>query len=478
MGEKMSNDKHLVVISGNMKSWAFGLEEVNLISPENSRAKVEILDFSRVSHGFPRSRKRASFLKNFAKRNGVPIYRIRSMDFLRCLIRASYLTLRSTPIQFVLNYENIIASAIAHHYYSSGLKKDVVGFFRMLIWNFQILATHTEVLKHINSNPIKLHLFNGRKIVEATVISTLLEEIDNSKLQIAIYERASGEDFYQVFSKSPHNNMEWQEKIERFTRENFESLEIADESKLYDDYLRLKGSQGGYLTGYDWSSKFSSTGNSLPTGGYVAFFSTSTYEVTPIESFRDLDPFRSQFEAINELANVCLDFSLTLVIRRHPSSKKQNGRKDFEKRLWDELRMKSNVVLIDVEDFSDSYEIAKKAIISFCWKSSIGIELLAMGLPCYAFGVTKYDWNNSLLVSNSSEIRSLLDMALKGIQLPAEIKRRILVKRYLFFALNHGRRLQLFKSVHRWGVVLNSGRRIYNREFERVLNSLGFVSKD
>lgn len=478
MAENIRNDTHLVVISGNIKSWAFGLEAINSIKKNFSNARVEILDLSKISHILPRARKRKSFLRKFAKQNKIVIYRIGNLDVLRYLIRTSYLTLTNRPIEFVTNYENLIASSIAHRYHSSDLQKDIVSFFRMLIWNVQILLTKDIVLKHLDSDYINLYLFNGRKIVEATVISTLLQEKDSSKLKISIYERASSENLYDIFSKSPHNNREWQEKIELFIKQNDEAFQTVNQSKLYEEYLELKRTQGTFLTQHDWKSRFRNTKNNFPSGGYVAFFSTSTYEVTPIETFRDLDPFRSQFEAINELANVCAEFNLTLIIRRHPSSKKQSGSKDFEKGLWEDLRKKSNVIFIDVDDLSDSYEIAEKAIISFCWKSSIGIELLAMGLPCYTFGTAKYDWNNSILISSSEEMRSLLEKTLKGSQTSVTVVSKSLVKRYLFFALNHGRRLELFKSVHRWGVILHSGKRIYNREFERVFNYFGFVSKD
>lgn len=468
----------VIIISSNIKSWAYALEAVDMsIQSDN---EIIILDFSKINSFYPRSIRRKKILQNLARQydKRIQILDIKKMRFLSIAPKAFKFTLTRNTENGIYNYDNIILATIAHIYRSADLKLNIVPVQHLFIYNLRIFLVSKVIYEISNKRTIgTVFLFNGRKLIESSVISAFNSQSE-IKPKFRIFERASTEHKYEIFEISPHNNYEWQHKIDRFAKLHVKEIENANLFDLYSKYKSTKSTLNSVpLVGKDWRNEFESKSIELPSKNYITFFSTSTYEITPILNFRDQDFYSSQFDAIDTLLDICKNLDLVLLIRRHPSSIK-SGKHDFEARLWEKYKTDNHILFIDAKNLADSYLIAKKSVLNFCWKSSIGVELLAEGAACYTMGITKYDWDNTLILTDTHEIKSKIENALININTIDEKKMNEQLKNYFYFLFNFGDDHKAVESLHRWGVVMKGNKRVYNRLFERALNTLKIYSEE
>jgi len=307
--------------------------------------------------------------------------------------------------------------------------------------------------------------YNGREVMSAV----LLQQAFNHGFTTFIGERGSDSGKFQLFENSPHYHPNWWELISKY--ELFESE---------DDHIshRIHQYEKSKLAGFDtyfsdiWNpSKDLIEADGLDIKGYVLFLSSSSTEYSPFDKFNSDLGFKDQFEAVELLASQCYKQNEMLVIRRHPKSVGIDGL-DREARFWKKISSLKNVIYIKPAENYSSYKLVEDARVVFVWKSSMGYESMLMHKPTYALGTSKWGWDPQVQCWTDSRISECVRNP------RVEIATNNIVKKFSQFMATSGTNFQLFSSVEKWGVVTQSGDKIFNLFLERVRRkSYDFVLK-
>jgi len=447
----------IILISGSCKSWAiltnFAYEQ------SLSGANVEVIDFTNIQRFFPRSYRRKVLEKKLSKSHRFKFYRVKKLSkatfytfVLVCrmlpsiLLRRNFDFIHEKNLNSFISYtvESRLAQTMGTRYYEL---KDVPRRFRAKFLFQALMSNHILNNLYGKMHDFELILFNGREPLESLWIRRFLDQGG----KVRILERASSDRRYEVYEVSPHFHPEWWTKIETFS--SHANSWTLGELAIDQNYLKNK------IEGYDsfMGEKWSRIQNlveaqvKLPPE-YVLFFATSTHEFSPIDEFNCSEGYQSQFDAVDALYSICKKLGLPLVIRRHPNSVSPLDGFDYEFSRWQKY-IASDIYFIEPSEKIDLHSITANARVCFIWRSSIGVETIALGKSTYALGSAKWAWGASSRTWNHEDIE-------KAIQNPKPNDASEF-RRYLAYMARGGVNLTLFESANRFFAVDKYGNRIY-----------------
>ena len=279
----------------------------------------------------------------------------------------------------------------------------------------------------------------------------LLFLIRNS-IKYNIFERGSHRDTYELWTISPHSSKNWWIKLE----ENWKRLESQGFPE--SDFIQAQKYAEEKSKGFDlrsqkkWFLLMGARKSFVQKNPYLAFFTSSTKEMSPFVEFETVSPFGNQIDSVLALVEIAKNLKLDLVIKRHPYSVSKDG-VDQEKSLWREFENLPNVFVAHPEHEIDSYQIAEGALFSFVWISSIGFDLIYRGLSVKALGPAYWAYKNTYRVNSKDDIAKSITEKFSSKD------RDELIFNYGNLMTNTGKKNTYFYNISKSGVWLKSTNR-------------------
>lgn len=462
----MINNEINIILPFSAKAWATLLEIAIAKRNEIGRElKVNLIDVARLESPLPISLGRRSLQRKISKGYEFKVIKPRLLlkEILRFLLRAlpdyrrvklgqiGGIQICDTPIGEILNCR--ISAAMGSRQFKS--QEIPLKLFLKHYWvTYAATCVSTRLL---TSKPAPIYAYNGREPLAASFINVAKKK----GLEVILAERGSKSSKYQVFPNSPHFHPDWWELILQFSSLN--GAISSEEQEEIDIYIQKKLHGVDSYFDENWGGKFINPEygfqSSLLSEDYVCYFSSSTTEFSPFEEYNSNLGYVDQFDAVTDLAQVCLENNLQLIVRRHPNSIGKDGI-DRESIAWETLVKKfSNIFYISPFETYNSYEIAKRARCVMVWKSSIGFETLCLKKPTYALGPAKWAMVEQVRAWSKDRIQSAV---INGDQDCKE-----LIAAYSLFMTMSGTPYCYFKDSSKLGVTLRSGKKIQNTIFER-----------
>ena len=466
--DKWSNMKETIVlnVNSNAKVWAFSIEMAHRKSLEGH--PVILFDTTHVPPISFLSFSRKRFENEILKNGNVKLvkYHYSMFEYLRENFKAleNFFVGKRHNSFPTITRGGVDLNAILQARISTYLGVRDYDFSEV---PWKVFRTHfvtavicsTFFAKHFPKSESVVIAYNGREVMSAV----LLQHAFYTGSKTLIGERGSDNGKFQLFDRSPHFHPNWWDLIS-----TFENLDSCDDL-LSQKVLAYEQSK---LAGFDtyfsdiWNPpKDLVKGKSLGTQGYVLFLSSSSTEYSPFDKYNSELGFLNQFEAVQILAEACLDQNQVLVVRRHPKSIGVDA-VDREKNFWKTIISYSNVVYIGPKEDYSSYKLVEDARVVFVWKSSMGYESMLMGKPTYALGTSKWAWDTRLQCWTQSRISECVR------EPKIEVASRVILEKYSLFMATSGTNFQLFNSVNKWGIVTKSNDKVFNLFLERPRRKL------
>lgn len=456
--------RYHVVIGTSTKSWALGIEYAK--RQTKAGHSVILYDFSSLFTLLPRTLKCILLERGLSDALNISFVRMSKFSILYFdsiihTFRTMYYFVTHQKLDDSLsasltNFQiEVIRARISQTMGTKYFEFSTVPLYHLGKQIFRTLLASKSVLQ-LNLSPSEdsLALYNGREPIEAVWI----RQFKDLKCGVEIFERASTDSKFAIFEVSPHFHPEWWRMIERFDQEH--QTQSTEDIMCDQTYLRNKLLGFDSYLGEKWSQYYvGETESAVVEGNYVIFYSTSSHEYSPIAEFNSSLGFSDQFESVRMLSKICKSLEIKLVIRRHPNSLSPLDRKDYEKKEWCQLA-DENTIIFDPNSKVDSHTLARKAHVCFVWRSGIGVETIALGVPTYAMGTAKWATEAHFRTWSESDIIHAIENPK-----PANIK---LLSRYISFMARGGENLLYFKTINRMFAVELSGRRVYRKSFDRV----------
>ena len=453
---------YVLNLTSNSKVWAFAMEMAYRKSLDGDT--VILLDTSNVPYVNFLSLSRRRFQKQILNSGQVQVTKKRFSpnEYVREVVHAYIKFRQGRKINSFpsITYGEVELSSILQARISTYLGIREYSFsevpWRVFKRHF-ITATISSkfFLKHFPKSEATVTAYNGREVMSAV----LLQHAFKRGFPTLIGERGSDNGKFQLFDNSPHFHPNWWDLIS-----NYENFDLED-TQLSQRVVTYKQSK---LSGFDtyfsdiWNPpRDLIEGTGLGMDGYILFLSSSSTEYSPFDIYNSDLGYRDQFEAVEILANECLNQDKILVIRRHPKSIGIDG-VDREARFWKKISLLTNVIYISPTQNYSSYKLAEDAQVVFVWKSSMGYESMLMGKPTYALGTSKWGWDPQVQCwSNSRISECVMSPKLESVS-------QNIIQKYSQFMSTSGTDFLLFSSVDKWGVVTKSGKKIFNLFLERL----------
>ena len=460
---------NIVVIPFKCKPWAF------LLDYSHQKIKNAVfLDLSRIQSLRPITRDRKRFQTRIIESSNFLNYRFgtwKSLIVALLSLPTNFRKFRRSKTiickQSQVSIDEILDCRLAAFLGIRNFDRKDTPFFEFMRHYIVTYRTAVELdsfLKNFTLPVEKVIVFNGREPLEATCIRIA----DKYCLPTQIIEKGSDNSRFQVFRNSPHFHPDWWELINSCNA----NQKLSELSMQAESYLEAKLKGIDPYFGDRWMDK---TNQNVEVDEFidsntVVYFTSSSTEFSPFSRFNYEVGYRNQYEAVESLANECLRTKNKLIIRRHPNSVGFD-RVDREKPDWQRIVSKfpSNQIRYvgPFESFA-TYENVKKCRMVFVWKSSIGFETLALNKPTFAMASAKWSWNKELRCWSKAEIKYALEHAES---LVAEFRENV-VAQYANFMSQSGTKCIIFKSAHKWGIILNDNSKINNGIFENFIQRI------
>ena len=455
--------KTYVVINSSMKSWAFGLERA--AHYRSLGDQVELLDLGGLNSFSPKSLKRYLFQSDFCRAKGISYKKFSRLRpstltsfFITFISLARFTRVRNLKVfhSAGVSLHGVVQARLAQTMGTAYFKDSEIPLFYLFKVVLKSYCASRFITKIHFEKGSRLVLFNGREPIESSILLVVRSQSKDTIVEIT--ERASSSEVFEIYQVSPHFHHEWWSKIEDFSptggATEFEALTKAEK------YLQDKMLGYDSFMGQKWERYYVNDSEEIDSGkGYVAFFATSTFEYSPIPEFNVLETFPDQFQAVKALAEVTQKFGYRLIIRRHPNSLSPLDGLDYEQHKWEEFT-RMGALVISPSQRVNSLKLAKGAIVSFVWRSSVGVEIAGSGGKVYALGSAKWAWDQRVQAFDRNSIR-------KAISAPIEFPSELLTQ-YCMYMSQGGIGLSQFKSVERWGATLPNGKVIYCNFLQRT----------
>jgi hypothetical protein len=449
-----------VLVVGNLsaKSWATTLDYATSLSGE-----VYYANTAKLETQLPITLKRRKFQKIVVNE-----FRLRELNISRNYLQNFWLVFYSIKYWklfclnsndnlqlFGYNIFNLLQCRIAAYMGHRNFELQQTPFrifYKHFIITLRVLIKTNALIKNLSLN--KIVVYNGREPANSTVILVA----NKYNIPVEILERGSSHSKYQTFAISPHYHPEWWDLIRNFRlelsdqdKEKYINTFIEEKLNGVDKYFDQKWNSSGKNTEYD---------ESFFDSDYLVYFTSSSTEYSPFELYNSKLGYQDQFSAVEDLALICRRLNKTLVIRRHPRSVGIDGN-DREHASWNRILEKfKSIKYLPPDAQVDSYRLAKRADAIYVWKSSIGFETMAMGIPTYALGPAKWAWDPKFQVWNKNRIEESLNAP--------EVPDIEIVKQYALFMSLSGIDFRLFRSVNKWGVVTYTHGKVLNLIGQRI----------
>lgn len=235
-----------------------------------------------------------------------------------------------------------------------------------------------------------VYTFNGRFAASRGVIRAA----ESRGVAWRTHERGCDMYHYRIDDKSIHDFEYTQNLICDFWR-----TKTADPHTAHGFYISRRNREE-----HDWYSfTKKQERNHLPDGAkkgrYVAFFTTSEDEFAAILESRGERPFKSQLEAVQVAAQICLGLGLRLVVRVHPHLNKKHIN---EYHAWKSLDIENTDVILP-ESPVDTYAMIDNADAVITFGSTVGVEATYWGRPSILMAPSFYDQLNVAALVDSRE---------------------------------------------------------------------------
>ena len=455
--------KSVVVVGLDTKSWAIGLEVALSLKMRNQ--EVVIIDISKFKGRRPRSINRILFERKFIKKHKILLFKLKPK--LNFFYNPSDIIKLPKSIEILkgLTVEGVIVGNIIHAHFSALFGTDNFqieaisksDFEKITLKITHFLRSMNEFQKNKAFDIDSLYVFNGRTILEGLCVQIAKD----SGSRTLIFERASRSNKFEVYSKSPHTNQEWWNKIRSFLHQ-VDSGGIDIDWRAVDLYMNSRSVGFDPWQKIKWRSYMDSGLMDYNiVGPYIAFFSVSTGEVSPFKEYESQGGYRTQFEALKDLVEESTRLNFKIVIRRHPNSLGID-KVDRESDLWKEFMFHENVIYIGPTSRVDSYQVAKNAFACFTWRSTIGFDTLVLGIPSYALGPAKWAFDDSVRAWSKDKLIEVLKQP--------EMPNLKIVEGFGIYMTHFGNECLIFNNIERWGVVTKTNRKIYNLLFFRIIS--------
>ena len=184
---------------------------------------------------------------------------------------------------------------------------------------------------------------------------------------------------------------------------------------------------------------------------FIAYFPTSDWEFGVHD-----DDYEQQINQVNQLetfkwtADYCRLNNLDLIVRVHPHPKNLRLA-EIENNIWQDNIAKYGGILIKSNDLISSHQVARKAIANIVHKSSIGAELLYLGLPTVITSQTIYSF---LVPEFQATTKELFDKILNN--MPNHIEKEKLLP-WAYYFENGGTKFKYFRNIDNY-TVLHEGK--------------------
>ena len=118
--------------------------------------------------------------------------------------------------------------------------------------------------------------------------------------------------------------------------------------------------------------------------GFVTFYPTSGVEFSVTKPGERAPSGADQANAFGDLCRAAQSLNLGVVVRVHPQP--WGARASVEDRIWRERASEYGAYVVPAEAPINSYELARRSYATATHSSSIGPELVGIGVPCLVLG--------------------------------------------------------------------------------------------
>lgn len=399
---------HLVVLGVKVNSWAFGIEQIYRLSKLGE--KVIVLDLG-TNTGRPSSNPRSKFQFDFLDELGCEYLDWQTViskptrQKITSDVRAWLKRLQNSDKWYLEMYEDLPLGRILMSNYArtAGTKEFPLSLLslgsQLKIASQAVLAL--RVYEALKLDFTKVSVSNGRSPVEAGVLFGARRD----QKETFVLERGASTQQWFIWETSCHYSPDWWKLLQETSLNTKNEIFLT----VANDYWskRLKGWDS--LSGRDWGHEFDK-GN-LPKGlptQFVTFFCTSEHESPALPEFECSNlGFPSQQIAVRKLAEVCQSLNIPLVIKRHPNSLASDGM-DREELHWNWVKEHQSVTYIGPKDRVDTYELISKSYAVVTFKSSVGIEAAALGIPSRAMGPAEWACSSEARIWTEVDVMNFL----------------------------------------------------------------------
>ena len=446
---------HLVILGVKANSWAWGIEQSAALAKDGVHVTTLDFDLNGKSKS-PRARiqkKLLSFgsIQHLHASNFVSRKSLKDMDS----IARNWVRDNAENVNWIksevdgLPLGRIVMSNYARIAGTRDFDLQLVpkNLQRKII-SLALLADHLFTI--VARDYVEISLSNGRSPIEAVF---LVRARQNGQ-KINVIERGASTKQWFVYETSPHFAPDWWEMMNQVEIQT--STEEIEKISAEYWHSRLKG--WDELSGRDWSKEFEigKIPSSL-TMKSVMFFCTSQHEVPVVSEFECSDRgFANQQNAVRELVKLCQKLDKTLVVKRHPNSIATDGI-DRESPDWEWIKREKNVIYIDPASRVDTYAILKMAESVVTFKSSVGVEASALGIPARSMGPAEWSFKEETRVWSRE---ALAHFIIEPTPLDARIHQT-----WGYLVKTFGKKLNCFSDITGGYAVTLEGEVIYSADY-------------
>lgn len=452
---KFEKEIDVIFVNAGPKSWLIGIDIASRLRKLNQEVRIIFLGRTPTSKIRIPSPRRIWFQKKFVHKLDIKVSHLQwtfSVFDIASVAKAFKVTRFVWLTNDWTDELRTVRAQLAALYGTSELKPRDLSrsklFFFVLI-KILVQTSLPKIFSETSLSSYRVWVFNGREILESSVLEWAIVR----GIQTRIFERGSSSSKFEIYEKSPHCNNEWWRKIESFHNQLSEEDCEADSEEVHKYIIKKSHGVDPFIS-RKWQrfAKGVDTESSKITDSFICFFSVSTGEFSPFEAFDSAGGFNNQFLALSELLGVSKELGKKLIIRRHPNSLGIDG-VDRENNLWTQFINDENVVYFGPLAKINSYSLATRAVCSFTWRSTIGFDLNARGLPTFAMGPAKWALCDDLKAYERGTIKERIKRPI----ISSEAQEA--VHRYAHYFTKFGTPLQNFNYVERWGFETNGGKR-------------------
>ncbi len=266
------------------------------------------------------------------------------------------------------------------------------------------ISVYNKVIKDIKKiKPKKIFVINDRIINSAAAITAAR----TLGIEYKVIYWGSTPNKYMEYNESLYSFSHWKASINKNwlnipnSKERTNSIVIEFKNRYSQLSADSKHFQDKVISGTAYTKKFDSK--------LAVFYPASEWEHSSIqEKRRGIDFFYDQYSSFTAVAEYLLNTGWEVVLKLHPSKKSMSS--SIMQKEWKEFSNLPGVVVIEKDSDIDTYELIRQANINIVFRSTVGLECIARGLPLLVLGDTP--WASNLqegYASNIDEVKKYIN---------------------------------------------------------------------